>query len=186
MNEDGETWKHNDQTIIGVLKCQKPLPDYYGTIQQFLEDLTEQSSAMISLKTAGRRSSVMLRSGHLKIGHQFWQKGGEAKKRCQYCLNPNSSNQFLHLRAIQGHSWESAIDPALQDNVLLPKGFTEHIYQVGNASELNSTIGYGLILGGKSLKRGRQAVLERPTRHRHSQGNNMHHGSHFPAPIRHQ
>ena len=24
MNEDSETWKHNDQTIVGVLKCQKP------------------------------------------------------------------------------------------------------------------------------------------------------------------
>ena len=141
MNEDGETWKHNDQTIIRVLKCQKPLPDCYGTIQQFLEDLTEQSSTMISLKSAGRRSSVMLRNGRLKIGSQFWRKGEGAKKRFQYCLNPNSSNQFLHLRAIQGHSGESAVD------------------HVGNANELNSIIGNGLILGGKSLKRGRQAVF---------------------------
>ena len=30
-------------------------------------------------------------------------KGGGAKKRFQYCLNPNSSNQFLYLRAIQEH-----------------------------------------------------------------------------------
>ena len=47
----------------------------------------------------------------------------------------------------------------LQDNVVLPKGFTEYIYHVGNASELNSIIGNGLILGGKSLKRRRQAVF---------------------------
>ena len=130
---------------------------------------------MISLKSAGRKSSVMLRSGHLQIGYQFCQKGGGAKKRFQYCLNPNSSNQFLHLRSFQGHSGESAVDSALQDHVLLPKGFTEYLYHVGNANEWNSIIGNGLILGGKSLKRGRQAVLERPTLHRHSQGNNMHH-----------
>ena len=29
-------------------------------------------------------------------------KGGGAKKRFQYCVNPNSSNQFLHLRAMSG------------------------------------------------------------------------------------
>ena len=86
-------------------------------------------------------------------------QGGGAKKLFQYCLNPNSPNQFLYLRAFQWHSRESAIDPALQDIVLLPKGFTEYIHHVGNASELNSIIRNGLIPGGKSLKRGRQAVF---------------------------
>ena len=52
-------------------------------------------------------------------------------------MNSNSSNQFLYLRAIQGHSGQSATDPALQDNVLVPKDFTEHICHVGNANELN-------------------------------------------------
>ena len=65
-------------------------------------------------------------------------KVGGAKKRFQYGVNPNSSNQFLHLRAIQGHSGDNAIDPELQDNVLFPKGFTEYFYHVGNANELNS------------------------------------------------
>ena len=46
-----------------------------------------------------------------------------------------------------------------QDNELLPKGFTEYIYHVGNASEVNSMIRNGLIPGGKSIKRGRQAVF---------------------------
>ena len=67
-------------------------------------------------------------------------------------MNPNSSNQFRHLRAIQGHSGESAVDPALQDHVLLPIGFTEYLYHVGNANEWNSIIGNGLILGGKGLQ----------------------------------
>ena len=54
-------------------------------------------------------------------------KGGGQKKRFQYCLNPNYPHQFLYLRAIQGHSG-STINPALQDNVLLPEGFTECIF----------------------------------------------------------
>ena len=84
---------------------------------------------------------------------------GKTTKRFQYCMNPNSSNQFLYLRAIQGHSGDNAFDPAWQDNVLLPKVFTEYMYHVGNANELNSMTRNGLISGGKSIKRGRQTVF---------------------------
>ena len=91
------------------------------------------------------RSSMVLHNGHSTIGFPFWQKGGRAKKRFQYCLNPNSSNHIPYFRAIQGHSGGIAIDPELQDNVLLPKGFTEYIYHVGNVSEMHSTIRSGLI-----------------------------------------
>ena len=38
-------------------------------------------------------------------------------------------------------------------------GFTEYIYRVGNAIEMNSTIRSGLIPGGRSLKRGSQSVF---------------------------
>ena len=76
-------------------------------------------------------------------------KEGWPKKRFQYCLNPNSSKHFLHFRAIQGHSGGNIVDPALQDNVLLPKGFTEYIFHVGNVSEIHSTIRSGLNPGGK-------------------------------------
>ena len=92
-------------------------------INQFLEEATEQSTTVTSSKSAGRKSSTMLRNGYLEIG-------------------------------------DDAIDPALQDNVLLPKGFTEYIYHVWNASELkNSIIRNGFIPGGRKLKRGRQAVF---------------------------
>ena len=86
-------------------------------------------------------------------------QGGGAKKRFQYCLNPKSSNQFLCLRAIRGHSGDNAVDPAMQDDVLLPKGFTEYIYHVGNASEVSSLIRNGWIPGGKRLKRATQVVF---------------------------
>ena len=52
----------------------------------------------------------------------------------------------------------NAVDPALQDNVLSPKGFIEYyIYHVGN--ELNSTKNNVFIPGGKCFKRGRQAIF---------------------------
>ena len=78
--------------------------------------------------------------------------GGGAEKRFQCCLNPYSSRHFLCLRQNQGHSGDNAIDPELQDTVLLPEGFTEYIYNVGNASEMNSIIRSWLISGGRSLK----------------------------------
>ena len=58
----------------------------------------------------------------------FLAKGVGAKNFFQYCLNPNSSSHFLYLRVIEGHAGESATDPELQDNVLLPEGLTEYIY----------------------------------------------------------
>ena len=140
------------------MKCQKSSPDCYEMINQSLEEATERSTTVTSSTSAGRRSSTMLRNGYLKIGCQPWQKEEELRTN-QYCANPKSSNQFLYLRAIQGHSGDNAIDPTLQDNVLSPKGFTEYIYHIGNANELNSIIRNGLRPGGTSLKRGRQAVL---------------------------
>ena len=50
-------------------------------------------------------------------------------------------------------------NPALQDNVLLPEGFTEYIYHVGNGKELRSMVNHGLIPGGVSLKTGGHAVF---------------------------
>ena len=66
-------------------------------------------------------------------------KVGGAKKRFQYCLNPNFSSHVVYLRAIQGHSGD-ATDPELQDNVLLPEGFAEYMYHVGHVRKLNSTV----------------------------------------------
>ena len=80
-------------------------------------------------------------------------KGG-AKKRFQLFLNPNSSRHISCFREIQGHSVGIAIDSEVQDNVLLPTGFTEYIHHVGNVSEVQTRKRSGLIPGGQSLKRG--------------------------------
>ena len=102
-----------------------------------------------------RKGSMVLCNGQLKIGGSILARGGGQKIRFQYCLDPNSSRHILYFRAIQGHSGGVALDPELQDSVL-PKGFTEYIYHVGNVSEMHSIIRSGLIPGGRSLKRGRQ------------------------------
>ena len=44
----------------------------------------------------------------------------------------------------------STINLALQDTMLLPEGFTEFIYHVGNGKELRSIVNHGLIPGGVS------------------------------------
>ena len=146
--------KHNDHTITCVLECQQPSPDCYDMINQSLEEATERSTTVTSSKSAGR-SSMVLRNGDLKFGYRLWQKGG-GKKRFQYCVNPNSSNQFLYFRVIQGHSGDSVVEHALQDNVLLLKGFTEYLHPVGNANELNSIIRNGLIPGRNASREGNQ------------------------------
>ena len=47
----------------------------------------------------------------------------------------------------------------MQNDVLLPEGFTEYIYHVGNGKELRSIVNHGLIPRKVSLKTGRHAVF---------------------------
>ena len=90
----------------------------------------------------------------------FSGKLRRTKEKCfNLVLNPNSSKHFLYFRAIQGHSGGNLVDPALQDNVLLPEDFTEYIYHIGSVSEIHSIIRSGLIPGGGSLTRDRQSVF---------------------------
>ena len=70
-----------------------------------------------------------------------------------------SADTILYLRVIRGHSGRKHINPTLQDNVLLPSGFAEHIYHVGSSHGTHSIIQSGLILGGKDVKKGRHAVF---------------------------
>ena len=150
--------KQNDHMIISVMKCQKPSPDCYDMINQSWEEATERSTTVTSSTSARRRSSTMLRNCYLKIGYELWQKEVERRKDFNIAriqALPNKSCTFQQFTDIQ----ETMLDPTLQDNVLLPKGFTEYNYHVGNANESNSKVRNGLIPEGTSLKRGRQAVI---------------------------
>ena len=53
--------------------------------------------------------------------------GGHKKKIC----TDSSGQEILYLRALQGHSGRNPMDPALQDNVLIPDDFFEYIYHIG-------------------------------------------------------
>ena len=75
-------------------------------LDQFLEKMMEQYDLTTSWKNS-RKSSMVLRKGL-------------------------ASKHFVCLRASQGHSGGILVDPALQNNVLLPEEFTEYIYHIGN------------------------------------------------------
>ena len=57
--------------------------------------------------------------------------GGGPKRRYQYCSD--ISGTIVYLRALQGHSGRSLIDPSLQDNVIIQRGLFHHIYHIGCA-----------------------------------------------------
>ena len=141
----------HDHTIISVMKCQKPSPGWHD---------------MIFHPSRKRRSDP------LQLHH--WRVQEEEVRRCfamatwRLDIDPGtrrrSEDKISILResklfqsipvpsAIQGHSGDNAVDPTLQDNELLPKGFTEYIYHIWNANELNSITRNGFTPGGTSLK----------------------------------
>ena len=159
------TLKHRNQTILIVFKCRNSSLDFYVTVKfiencvQVIDECKKKQFEIVECCSVERKKEFVNAPSHLPIDKwiSVLAKGGGQKKRFQYCLNPNHPYQFLYLRAIQGHSG-SKINPALQDNVLLPEGFTEYIYHVGNGKELRSIVNHGLIPGGVSLRMGRQAV----------------------------
>ena len=73
---------------------------------------------------------------------------GGTKRRYQYCTD--DSGTIVYLRALQGHSRRSLIDPSLQDNVIIQIGFFQQIYHTGCAFNLHSIINSGLVLGGRN------------------------------------
>ena len=77
--------------------------------------------------------------------------GGGVKRRFQYCTD--DSGAIVYFRTLQGHSGRNLIDPSLEDNVVIPSNFFQHIYHVGSAFNLHSIINSGLIPGGRNSKR---------------------------------
>ena len=84
--------------------------------------------------------------------------GGGNKKRFQFCTD-SSVQEILYLRALQGHSGRSPIDPTLQDNVLIPDNFFEYICHVGCAISLHSITNSGLVAGGQNSSKERQTIF---------------------------
>ena len=74
--------------------------------------------------------------------------GGGVKRRLQYCTD--DSGTIVYFRALQRHSGRNLIDPSLQDNVVIPSNFFQHVYRIGCAFNLDSIINCGLRFGGQS------------------------------------
>ena len=85
--------------------------------------------------------------------------GGGVKKLFQYCTD--ESGTIVYFRALQGHSGRNLIDLSLQDNVVIPSNFFQHIYHVGCAFNLHYIINNGLIPGGQNSNK-RQTVFSLP------------------------
>ena len=85
--------------------------------------------------------------------------GGGARRRFHYCTD--DSGIIKNFRPLQGHSGRNLIDPSLQDNVVIPRGFFQHIYHIGCAFNLHSIINSGLIHGGQDSSK-RQTVFFLP------------------------
>ena len=75
------------------------------------------------------------------------------------CVDPSSPETFLYFRAIQGRCGGTHVDPTLQEKVLLPSDFAEHISHVGSSHDTHSIVQSGLIPGQKDVKKGRHAVF---------------------------
>ena len=97
------------------------------------------------------------------VHSQYWSAdvwkskmaGGRGnKKRFQYCTDP-SGQEILHLRALQGHSGRNPIDPALQDNVMIPNNFFEYIYHIGCAVSSHSITKFRIDSGRTKFKQGK-------------------------------
>ena len=65
------------------------------------------------------------------VGKSCLAAGGGVKRRFQYCTD--DAGTIVYFRALQGHSGRNLIDTSLQDNVVIPSNFFQHIYHVGCA-----------------------------------------------------
>ena len=86
------------------------------------------------------------------------RRGGN-KKRFQFCTD--DSGTIVYFRALQGHSGRNLIGPSLQDNVVIPSNFFQHIDHIGCAFNRYSIINSGIIPGGQSSSK-RQTVFFLP------------------------
>ena len=78
--------------------------------------------------------------------------------RTWFRVDAYTADTVLYLRAIQDHSGGKHINPTLQDNVMSPFDFAEHIYRVGS-HDTHSITQSGLISAGNDVKKGRHALF---------------------------
>ena len=80
------------------------------------------------------------------------EEHGRRQQEKFQCCTDSSGQDILYLRALQGHSGRSSIDPSLQNNVLIPDNFFEYIYHIGCAINLHSIVSSGLYQEDRLVK----------------------------------
>ena len=147
----------NQENICSpILKCRRNYFIFF-VMEVYPEKTMEQLNSGES-KTIFRNISCIVVVGLTTSGKSM-ARGGRNKKRYQYCTD--SLRTIWYLRALQGHSRRSLIDPTLQDDVVIQSNFFQYIYHVGCAFNLHSIINSGLIPGVQSLSK-RQTVFFLP------------------------
>ena len=117
-----------------IFQCRRKWFVFF-VMEVYLETMMERLKSGGS-KTIVRNISCIFIIGLTKSGRKAWQEEEETRKDTSIILN--SSGAILYLRALQGHSGRSLIDPTLQNNVIIPDGFFEYIHHVGCAITLHS------------------------------------------------
>ena len=90
------------------------------------------------------------------VGKRAWQQEEEREGDISTALI--FQEQVFISELFKGHSGRNLIDPSLQDNVVIQRGFFHHIYHIGCAFNLHSIISSGLIHGGQNSSK-RQTVF---------------------------
>ena len=153
------------RTIISVNQLS-----VYGTEADMCDELASRISDCSASRR--RRSSWIRNSGTdvcITIGvfsalvysnkAEILVERRRSHEEIQCCLDTNSADTFFCLRAFNTILEEiKSIQPALQDNLVLPSDFAEYIYHVGSSTDMHSIIQSGLIRG-KDIKKGRQTVF---------------------------
>ena len=154
--------------VLSEIKAEVPLENDIPSHQNLLLQRYEERIEMLSRENKVSKFCIKNYLRNQFSQTTYWSDDrwkaclaarGGPKRRYQYCTD--ISRIIVYLRALQGHSGRNLIDPSLQDNVLMQRGFFQHIYHIGRALNLQSIINIGLIPGGQNSSK-RQTVFFLP------------------------
>ena len=154
MKESGLISNHENLLSLRT-RFRRKSSIFFDTVKQYYEKTTEQFNAGRSRIIFGINFQKY-NIGQMIVGNLVWQQEEVQKEDISTALRIQV--QLFPSELFQGHSGRSLIDPSLQDNVIIQRGFFHHIYHFGCALNLHSIINNGLIPGGQNSSK-RQTVF---------------------------